>query len=252
MYLYGIGMSDRDISRTIEEIYGFSLSHETISNITEEILPFIHAWRSRPLQPVCPFVFIDALYTSVKDEKRSYKKAIYAIAGIDANGMKDVLGFWQREREGAEEWLNIFDELKQRGVRKICFASADRSTGIAEAVRSAFDKSTIFRHFFQRCIAHIIRNSLKYIPRKYYKEFCADLKPMYGAVSLESAEANFDKLRERRGDKYPGEQNLIYVAMKPPGRYSLHKMIDAPFIIRSGSILTLIGSPRWSLSGGPG
>ncbi len=113
-------------------------------NITEDILPLIHAWRSRPLRPVYPFVFIDALYTSVKDERRSYKKAIYAVVGIDANGMKDVLGFWQRESAGTKEWLNIFDAIKQRGVRKICFVSADGLTGIAEAARSAFGESTIF------------------------------------------------------------------------------------------------------------
>jgi transposase-like protein len=197
--MYGRGTSDRDISATIDDIYGFKLSHETISDITEAVLPRVREWRERPLQAVYPFIFIDALYADVKEERASKKKAVYAIVGIDADGHKDVLGFWIRETEGAKEWLNIFDGLKARGVKRVSFVSADGLKGVEEAARTAFGDGMTF----QRCIVHLVRNSLKYVPSKHYKEFCADLKAVYSAPDAEAARLAFGDLEEKWGADYP-------------------------------------------------
>ena len=116
--MYARGMSDRDISNTIADIYGFELSPETISNMTEAVKPRLQEWKDRSLKAVYPFVFIDALYVDVKVERTSQKMAIYVAIARDENGVKDVLGFWIRETESAKEWLGIFDELKQRGVER--------------------------------------------------------------------------------------------------------------------------------------
>jgi transposase-like protein len=198
--MYGRGMSDRDISKTIREIYGFSLSAETISHITEAVIPQLRGWQSRPLKDVYPFVYIDALYTDVKKGGSSRKQAVYVILGIDADGYKDVLGMWSRDTEGAKEWLNIFDELKQRGVQTVCFLSADGLKGVEEAARAAFGEKLVF----QRCIVHLIRNSLKYVPSKHYKEFCADLRAIYKAVSQQAARAALEELEKKWGENYSG------------------------------------------------
>lgn len=198
--MYAMGMSDRDISNTIADIYGFELSPETISNMTEAVKPRLQEWKDRSLKAVYPFVFIDALYVDVKVERTSQKMAIYVAIARDENGVKDVLGFWIRETESAKEWLGIFDELKQRGVRKITVISADGLKGIEQAVETAFGYGTKF----QRCIVHMVRNSVQYLPRKHYKEFCAGLKAIYAAVSLEAAENAKDTLQAKWGKSYPG------------------------------------------------
>jgi transposase-like protein len=210
--MYGRGMSERDISDTIVDIYGFSLSAETISNITEAVLPRVREWRNRQLKSVYPFVFIDALYADVKVSGMSQKRAVYAIIGVDSDGIKDVLGIWTRESEGAKEWLNIFDELKQRGVERVSFMSADGLKGVEEAAKSAFGHDLTF----QRCIVHLIRNSLKYVPSKHFKAFCADLRLIYGAASLAAAKDAFEALKGKWGTNYPGavkiwEENFVFV-----------------------------------------
>jgi transposase-like protein len=221
--LYGRGMSNRDISKTMQEIYGFQLSPETISDITEAVFPMIKEWRERPLKSVYPFIFIDALYVDVKEDRRSTKKSIYTIVGIDADGKKDVIGFWLRESEGAKEWLNIFDELKQRGVERVCFVSADGLTGIEEAIKTAFGRSVVF----QRCIVHMIRNGLKYIPNKYYRKFCEELKAIYGAASIEVAEENFKIFKQDWSENYPGA-----VKVWNDNFYHVKQLFDYPSDIR--------------------
>jgi transposase-like protein len=198
--MYGRGMSDRDIAATIADIYGFSMSAETISNITETVLPRVREWRSRPLKKAYPFVFIDALYADVKVSGTSQNRAIYAIVGVDSDGIKDILGIWVRESEGAKEWLNIFDEIKQRGVQRVTFLSADGLAGVEEAAKMAFGQDLTF----QRCIVHMVRNSLKYIPSKHFKAFCTDLRLIYGAASLLAAKDAFEDLKQKWGNNYPG------------------------------------------------
>jgi transposase-like protein len=197
--MYKRGMSDRDISQTVEEIYGFGVSHETISNITDTILPTVKEWRSRPLKEVYTFVHIDALFTDVKIHGVSQKRAVYVALAIDTEGHKDVLGLWSSATESSKEWLNLFDEWKQRGVKKVTFLSSDGLKGIEDAVKTAFPET-----IFQRCIVHLIRNSLKYVPKKHYKEFCNDLKKIYKAINIELSKDALDELEQKWGESYPG------------------------------------------------
>lgn len=182
--MYAKGMSDRDISTTIDEIYGFSLSHDTISRIVDRVQPHLAEWQSRPLCPCYPFLYIDALVVPVKSEGKAVNKAVYSVIGINTEGIKDCLGFWISDKEGAHFWLSIFDELKTRGVKNIGFVSIDGLTGLEEGINSVYPGAVV-----QRCMVHLVRNSVKYIPSKHYKAFCADLKAMYGATSLMSAQA---------------------------------------------------------------
>ena len=187
LLMYAKGMSDRDITMTVEDIYGFSVSHETISRIVDRIQPRVNEWQSRRLEEIYPFMYVDALVVPVKSEGRSINKAIYSIIGINRDGIKDCLGFWISEKEGAHYWLSIFDELKQRGVKKLGFVSIDGLTGLEEGLKSVYPEAIV-----QRCMVHLVRNSIKYIPSKYYKAFCTDLRQMYAAASLNGAKAAFE------------------------------------------------------------
>ena len=191
--MYARGMSERDISQTIEEIYGFSLSAMTVSQMTDAVLPLVKEWQNRPLHKIYPFVFIDALYVDMKVERCSQKRAIYVMIGIDEDGRKDVLGFWNKASEGADEWMKIFDEIQSRGVEKISFISADGLSGLERAVKACFGEETVF----QRCIVHMVRNSLKYLPRSDYASFCSDIKDVYSAVSLNAALDAFDVFKSK-------------------------------------------------------
>jgi transposase-like protein len=199
--MYARGFSDRDIAETIEELFGLTISHETISNITDVCIERANAWRNRELKPYYPFVWIDALYADVKAEKgkKSEKVATYAAIGINSDGYKEVLGLWIRETEGAKEWLNIFEELKSRGVKKVTYLSADGLTGLEEAARAAFGDDLVY----QRCIVHLIRNSCKFLPKKKLKEFCADLKKIYTAVNPKEASKALAELKKNWGNDYP-------------------------------------------------
>jgi len=192
MSMYAKGMSDRDISATVEDIYGFNVSHETISRIIDRIQPRLNEWQSRTLASCYPFLYVDALVVPIKNDGRSTNKAVYSILGIDQNGMKDCLGFWISENEGAHFWLSIFDELRSRGVEKVGFVSIDGLSGLEEGIRSIFPEAIV-----QRCIVHLVRNSIKYIPSKHYKAFCSDLKAMYGAVNLTTAQAALEAFKEK-------------------------------------------------------
>jgi transposase-like protein len=182
--MYAKGMSDRDISATIDEIYGFSLSHDTVSRIVDRVQPRLVEWQSRTLCECYPFLYIDALFVPVKSDGKSVNKAVYSIIGINTEGIKDCLGFWISDKEGAHFWLSILDELKSRGVKKLGFVSIDGLTGLEEGIKQEYPGAVV-----QRCMVHLVRNSIKYIPSKHYKAFCADLKAMYGAASLTSAQA---------------------------------------------------------------
>ena len=182
--MYAKGMSDRDISETVADIYGFSVSHETISRIVDRVQPRLAEWQSRPLSECYPFLFVDALMVSAKSDGKAAKKAVYSMIGINQDGIKDCLGFWISETEGAHYWLSIFDELRARGVKKLGFVSIDGLVGLEGGIKSIFPEAVV-----QRCMVHLVRNSLKYIPSKHYKTFCADLRAMYGAASLSSAKA---------------------------------------------------------------
>lgn len=169
--MYARGMSQRDIAATIEDIYGFEISHEQISTITDRILDEVSEWQSRPLKAFYPFLFVDCLYVSLKKDYETKQCAIYVILGYDSDGVKDILGLWLSETEGKHNWMSIFDEIKARGVEDVLFISIDGVSGLEEGAKAIFPNVTV-----QRCIVHMIRNSIKYIPSKHYKEFTNQLK----------------------------------------------------------------------------
>ena len=196
--MYAKGMSQRDISDTIEDIYGFKVSHEMVSQITDSVLDELHEWQNRPLKKLYPFVFVDCMFVTVRYDNVAKECAVYTILGYDKDGHKDVLGLWLNEAESKHAWMQIFDEIKQRGVEDIFFISMDGVSGLEEGAKEIF-KGVIV----QRCIVHLIRNSLKYVPSKDYKKFTANLKLLYGNVNLKAATHEFEKFC-RNWDKYSG------------------------------------------------
>ena len=196
--MYAKGMSQRDIADTIEEIYGFEISHETISTITDRVIETAREWQNRPLKRFYTFLFVDCLYVNIRKDLETKSCAVYVILGYDIDGIKDVLGIWIGDSEGKHYWMQIFDEIKSRGVEDILFISMDGVSGLEEGARSIFKDVVV-----QRCIVHLIRNSIKYIPSKDYKAYTAQLKRVYGAPSLKAAEAEFERFKQA-WSQYPG------------------------------------------------
>ncbi|NRG43912.1 IS256 family transposase [Bacillus sp. CRN 9] len=196
--MYAKGMSQRDISSTIEDIYGFPVSHEMVSDITDTVLPELEEWQSRPLSNCYPFVFVDCLYTTIRNNYEVKKYAVYTILGYTMEGKKEILGLWLNETESKHKWMQIFDEIKSRGVEDIFFISIDGVSGLEEGARAIFPDVTV-----QRCIVHLIRNAIKYIPSKDYKPFTSALKKVYGAPSLKACHSAFESF-EKQWSSYPG------------------------------------------------
>jgi putative transposase len=196
--LYGLGMSFRDISKHIEEMYDTEISHTVLSQITDKIIPEIKAWQSRPLDAVYPIIWLDAMHFKVKDEGRVVHKALYNILGIDIHGHKEILGLYISESEGANFWLQVLSDLHNRGVKDILIASIDNLNGFSEAIQSIFHQTEV-----QSCIVHQIRNSLKYVASKEQKEFVKDLKKVYKAPTKDLAETELTQLGDKWAKKYP-------------------------------------------------
>ena len=196
--MYARGMSQRDISATIEDIYGFEVSHEMVSQITDVILPEVEEWRNRPLEKCYPFIFVDCMYVTVRSEYESNEKAVYVILGYDLKGQKEILGLWMGDVESKNFWMQVFDEIKARGVEDVFFISMDGVSGLEEGAKAIFPGVVV-----QRCIVHLIRNSIKYVPSKDYKKFTSDLKKVYSASSLKAATSAFDSFCNN-WKQYPG------------------------------------------------
>ena len=208
--MYAKGMSQRDIAATIEDIYGFDISHETISDITDSVLEQQQEWQNRPLKECYPFVFVDCMYITLRKDYETKKYAVYTMLGYDIDGRKDILGLWLNETESKHSWMQIFDEIKSRGVEDIFFLSMDGVSGLESGAKAIFKDVMV-----QRCMVHLIRNSVKYIPSKDYKAFTSQLKKVYGAPSLKAATAEFEKLKQA-WSMYPGaidvwERNFAHV-----------------------------------------
>ena len=180
--MYAKGMTTRQISDIISDIYGFEPSEGFISDVTDKILPQIENWQNRPLDEVYPIVYIDAIHYSVRDEGVIRKLAAYVILGISTSGMKEVLSINIGDNESSKYWLSVLNELKNRGVKDILVQCADGLTGIKEAISAAFPKTE-----YQRCIVHMVRNTLKYVPDKDRKAFATDLKTIYHAADEKKA-----------------------------------------------------------------
>lgn len=196
--LYGKGMSLRDISKYIDEMYDTKVSPTLLSQITDKIIPEIKQWQSRPLEPIYTIVFLDAMHFKVKEDGRICDKAVYSVLGINRGGKKDLLGLYVSESEGANFWLSVLTDLNNRGLEDILIASIDNLSGFAEAIRTIYPKCEI-----QTCIIHQIRNSLKYVASKHKKEFMKDLKLVYKADTKDLAELELEKLAEKYEKKYP-------------------------------------------------
>lgn len=196
--LYGHGMSFRDISAHIKEMYDTDISAATLSAITDKIIPLITEWQNRMLDATYCIVFLDAMYYKVKENGKVITRCVYNILGITVEGRKELLGMYIAESEGANFWLGVLTNLQQRGVTDILIACIDNLKGFAEAIASVYPQTEI-----QTCVVHQIRNSLKYVASKDQKAFMADLKPVYQAVSLDQAEQYLQELEAKWGNKYP-------------------------------------------------
>lgn len=196
--MYGKGMTTRDISSHIEEIYGVALSAQTISRMTDKIMPMVEEWQNRPLFEEYFFVFMDAIHYKVKANNRIVSKAAYIVVGIDGDGFKDVLGIWIGENESSKFWLKVLTDLKNRGVNKVHIFSVDGLPGFKEAIKASYPESTI-----QRCIVHQIRSSTKYVKYTDIKKLMADLKLVYTAPNEETGYSCLKDFEEKWGSKYP-------------------------------------------------
>ena len=200
--MYAKGMTTRQISETIEDIYGFEISEGMVSDITDKLLPRIEEWQNRPLSAVYPIVFIDAVHFSVRKEGLIQKLAAYVVLGINDDGKKEVLSIVIGENESSKFWLGVLNSLKNRGVQDILILCSDGLTGIKDAISTAFPKTEQ-----QRCIVHMVRNTLKYVANKDMKSFAKDLKTIYTAANEESAIARLEEVTEKWSEHYPHAMN---------------------------------------------
>lgn len=195
--MYAKGMTVRDIQAQIREVYGVEVSPDFISMVTDKVMTNVADWQNRLLDKVYPIVYMDAMHFKVRDDGRVVNRAAYICLGINKEGMKDILGIWIGESEGAKFWLGVCNELKVRGVQDILLACVDGLKGFPEAIKSVFPDAEI-----QTCIIHQIRNSIKYVASKDKKEFMKDLKPVYKAASEEIGFQNLELLESKWGKKY--------------------------------------------------
>lgn len=196
--LYGRGMSTRDIHDQLQDIYGIELSAEMVSKITDRIIPDIKEWQSRPLNPMYPFVFMDAIHYKIKEDGRIVNRAAYIVLGVSLDGTKDILSITIGANESSKFWLGMLNDLKNRGVLDVLFFCVDGLSGFKEAINSAYPKAQV-----QRCIIHMLRNSFKYVSYKDIKRFASDFKAVYKAPNEELAISELESLKDKWGKKYP-------------------------------------------------
>lgn len=200
LVLYARGLSTRDISAQLEELYGVNISPALISEVTDTVSDEVKAWQVRPLDEVYPILYLDALYVNIKVAGRVSKRAVYVVLGVNGEGNKELLGLWigEAEAEGAKFWLKVLTDLKNRGLKDILIACCDGLVGFPQAIEALYPKTQV-----QLCIVHLIRNCLRYVPWKDSKAVAADLKPIYQAATLEEAEAALDAFSVKWDALYP-------------------------------------------------
>jgi putative transposase len=191
-------MSTREIQGHLHELYGTEVSPELVSRVTDAVLEDVQEWRRRPLAPVWPVIYLDALVIRVREGGTVRRKAVYLALGLGLDGRKEVLGIWLEETEGAKFWLKVVTELKNRGVEDVLIACVDGLKGFPQALESVFPNTTV-----QTCIVHMIRNSTHYVSWKDRKSVAIDLKPIYTAVDREAAESALSDFDKKWGQQYP-------------------------------------------------
>jgi putative transposase len=196
--LYSRGLSTRDIEAHIAEIYGVHVGRDLISRVTDAVMDDARAWQQRPLDDVYPVVFLDALVLKIREGGTVQRRACYLAMGVGVDGDRDVLGMWFQETEGAKFWMQVLSELKQRGVRDVLICCVDGLKGFPEAIEAVFPATTV-----QTCIVHLIRNSLKYVPRREFADVARDLKPIYTAIDSDHAHEELERFDEKWGKRFP-------------------------------------------------
>jgi len=196
--MYALGLTTRQIQDHLKDIYAVEVSPELISRVTDEVKELVNEWRSRPLEPFYPVLFLDALRVNIRDGGTVVKKSVYLALAIRQDGQKELLGLWIEQNEGAKFWLSIMNELKTRGVQDILLAAVDGLTGFPDAIAAVFPKTEV-----QLCIVHMVRNSVRFVPYKDRKAITTGLKKIYLAPSAELALAALDEFAEQWDKKYP-------------------------------------------------
>ena len=196
--MYARGMTVRDIQQHLHELYGTQVSPSLISRVTDAVLDELKSWQNRPLEPVWPIVYLDALVIKVRDQGVVRNKSVYIAIGVNLDGMKEVLGLWIETTEGAKFWTKVITELKNRGVQDILIACCDGLKGFPDAIEAVFPKTVV-----QTCIVHMIRNSGRFVAWKDRKRVLGDLKPVYKAASEQAAVEALDAFEQKWGEKYP-------------------------------------------------
>jgi putative transposase len=196
--LYSRGLSTRDIEAHIADIYGVHVGRDLISRVTDAVMDDARAWQQRPLDDVYPVVFLDALVLKIRESGTVQRRACYLAMGVGIDGSRDVLGMWFQESEGAKFWMQVLSELRHRGVQDILIACVDGLKGFPEAIEAVFPATTV-----QTCIVHLIRNSLKYVPRREFSDVTKDLKPIYTAIDQDHALQELERFDQKWGARFP-------------------------------------------------
>lgn len=195
---YAKGQTTTEIVESIKDIYDVDISTSLVSRVTDNIIDDITAWQNRPLSSLYPIVYLDCIVVKIRQDKQIINKAIYLALGVNLEGKKELLGMWVSENEGAKFWLGVLTELQNRGVQDILIACVDGLKGFSEAINTVYPNTQV-----QLCIVHMVRYSMKFVPWKDRRKVAADLKAVYGADTLELAEANLEQFDDTWGDKYP-------------------------------------------------
>ena len=196
--MYSRGMSVREIRAHLEEIYGINVSADLISTVTDSVIEEVKKWQNRALQEVYPIIYLDALVVKGRSDGKAANRSVYLAIGVNMEGIKEPLGLWIEESEGAKFWLKVVTELKNRGVKDIFIACVDGLKGFPEAIEAVFPDAEV-----QICLVHMVRNALKFVSYKDYKKVTADLKTIYQANTLDEAELNLDAFAEKWDAQYP-------------------------------------------------
>ena len=196
--LYSRGLSVRDIAAHLAEIYGVEVGRDLISRVTDAVMDDVREWGKRPLEDIYPIVFLDCMVLKIREGGTVGRRALYLALGVTLDGDRDVLGMWFQEAEGAKFWMQVLTDLKTRGVRDILICCVDGLAGFPEAIEAIFPKTTV-----QTCIVHLIRASLKYVPRREREQVARDLKPIYTAKDADQAQAELEAFDEKWGARFP-------------------------------------------------
>src|SRR5215210_3922808 len=196
--LYSRGLSTRDIEAHLQEIYGVKVGRDLISRVTDAVIDDVREWGKRPLEDIYPIVFLDCMVIKVREGGTVQRRALYLALGVTLDGDRDVLGMWFQETEGAKFWMQVLTDLKQRGVQDILICCVDGLTGFPEAIEAIFPQTTV-----QTCIVHLIRSSLKYVPRREREQVARDLKPIYTAIDADAAQCELERFDEKWGQRFP-------------------------------------------------